>query len=307
MKKATAAGQDHRRFEYPKAGDLWMSDVMHGPAIPKEGQKRKAKTYLVAFIDDATRVVPFAQFCRAENTSAFLPVLKQALMRRGIPKRLFVDNGAAYRSKQLALVCAKLGITLIHARAYHPQSKAKQERWFRTVRQQLLPRLSDTDRSSLAALNRRLWAWVEGEYHQRPHRGLDGQTPLDRWAQAGNEVRWLEPGLDLDDVCLLEARRKVHKDRTVSLHGAVYEVEACLVGNSVTLRYDPERLTARKSIQVHSDEGKRMADANVVDVYANCFVRRDRPSGTLSADADADTPVPGLSLSKLRDRGKDSE
>jgi hypothetical protein len=50
-----------------------------------------------------------------------------------------------------------------------------------------------------------------------------------------------------------------------------------------------------------------MADANVVDVYANCFVRRDRPSGTLSADADADTPVPGLSLSKLRDRGKDSE
>ena len=57
------------------------------------------------------------------NTAAFLPVFKQALMRRGIPKRLYVDNGALYRSTQLSLVCAKLGITLIHARPYLPQGK----------------------------------------------------------------------------------------------------------------------------------------------------------------------------------------
>lgn len=286
---------------------MWHSDVMHGPALAKEGQSRKRKTYLVAFIDDATRIVPFAQFCWSENTAAFLPVLKQALMRRGLPKRLFVDNGAAYRSKQLALVCARLGITLIHARAYHPQAKAKQERWFRTVRQQLLTRLKDADTANIGALNRRLWAWIEGEYHQRPHRGLDGESPLDRWSAVGDEVRGLEPGLDLDDACLLEARRKVHKDRTVSLHGVVYEVEASLVGSSVTLRYDPVRLEARKSIQVHADDGKRMEDAKVVDVYANCFVKRDRASGTLAANDAPDVPASGLSMSKLRARGKESK
>lgn len=303
MKKPTSAGQDHRRFEFPKAGDMWMSDVMYGPAIAKDGSKRKSRTYLIAFIDDATRVIAAAAFCWAENTAAFLPVLRQAVMRRGVPKRLFVDNGAAYRSKQLALVCAKLGITLIHARAHHPQAKAKIERWFRTVRQQLLTRLSDDDRANLAALNRRLWAWVEGEYHQNPHRGLDEQTPLDRWAQVGDDVRWLEPGVDLDDVCLAEARRKVHKDRTVSLHGVVYEVEACLVDSGVVLRYDPERVAARKSIQVWDERGKRMADAKVVDVYANCFVKRGA-TGVLATDAGPDAPKPALSLSTLRARSR---
>ena len=132
-------------------------------------------------VEAGGRVVPFAAFALAENTAAFLPVLHQAILRRGVPKRLYVDNGAAYRSHHLALVCAKLGITLIHARPYQPQGKGKQERWFRTLRMQLQPTLSAADLGSLEALNRRLWAWIEGEYHHRPHQGLDGITPLDRW------------------------------------------------------------------------------------------------------------------------------
>jgi transposase InsO family protein len=115
---------DRRRSAFQKAGELWMSDVMHGPTVPNGGERnKKRKTYLIAFLDDATRVIPFATFAFSENTQAFLPVLEQAVMRRGLPHRLFVDNGASYRSKHLALVCAKLGIALIHARAYQPQSK----------------------------------------------------------------------------------------------------------------------------------------------------------------------------------------
>ena len=83
---------DRRRFEFEKAGELWMSDVMHGPAVVVGGDgKKKRKTYLIAFIDDATRVIPYAAFALSENTAAFLPVLKQAIERRGIPRRLFVD------------------------------------------------------------------------------------------------------------------------------------------------------------------------------------------------------------------------
>jgi putative transposase len=217
--------RDRRRFAFERAGELWMSDVMHGPPV-LVGNRTKRKSYLIAFLDDATRVVPFAAFALAENTQAFLPIFKQAMLRRGLPQRLYVDNGANYRSQHLALVCAKLGVALIHARPHQPQGKGKQERWFRTVRSQLLPTLGPEDLRSLEALNRRLWAWVEGEYHHSPHRGLDGQTPLDRWASQANEVRFPEPTLDLDEVFLFEAKRKVQKDRTVSLNGVVYEVEA---------------------------------------------------------------------------------
>jgi len=91
----------------------------------------------------------------------------------------------------------------------------------------------------------------------------------------------------------------------VSLCGVVYEVEACLVDSSVLLRYDPERLAAKKSIQVWDDRGKRMADAKVVDVYANCFVKRERGSGVLAADGSPDAPKPSLSLSTLRARNQE--
>lgn len=296
-KEDGGAEGDRRRFAFQKAGELWMSDVMHGPTVLVGGKVRR-KSYLIAFIDDATRVVPFAVFALSENTAAFLPALKQAVLRRGVPKRLFVDNGAAYRSHHLSLVCAKLGITLIHARAYQPESKGKQERWFRTVRMQLLPLLTDADTSSLETLNRRLWAYVEGEYHQTPHRGLDRETPLDRWAKCGDEVKYLPPQEDLDALFLSEAKRKVQKDRTVSLHGLVYEVDAAFVGLTVTLRFDPSN--PGRPIQV-CVAGHKPQTAKVVDVYANCFVKRDRPSRTLTASAAAPPPPTGLRLSDLGD------
>jgi putative transposase len=280
--------KDRRRFAYERAGELWMSDVMHGPSV-HVGGRRKQKTYLIGLLDDATRVVPFAAFALSENTSAFLPVLRQGVMRRGIPLRLYVDNGAAYRSHHLSLVCARLGITLIHARPYQPQGKGKQERFFRTARMQLLPLLSESDLSSLDALNRRLWGWVEGEYHQAPHKGLDGITPLDAWAMRSGDVRSVGPELDLREMFLLEAQRRVRADRTVSLDGVVYEVEAGLVGEKVTLRFDPARRGGPVDVW-HA--GKKIAQARVVDTYANCFVKR------------ANEPTEGL---RLRELGEDDD
>lgn len=291
--------RDRRRFAFERAGQLWMSDVMHGPSVTI-GDRSKRKTYLIAFIDDATRVIPYAAFALSENTRAFLPVLKQAILRRGFSERLYVDNGANYRSRHLALVCAKLGVALIHARPYRPQGKGKIERWFRTVRAQLLTRLTPEDTHNLEALNRKLWAWVEGEYHYAPHRGLDGQTPLERWAQSAQDVRFPEPTLDLDDLFLFETARKVQKDRTVSLDGVVYEVDAALVGERVTLRYDPAAAPG-KPVQVWHD-GRQIQLARPVDLYANCFVKRDRPSRTLSPDTSAPEPPPSvLALRRLTD------
>jgi hypothetical protein len=198
------------------------------------------------------------------------------------------------------VVCAKLGVALIHARPYRPQGKGKIERWFKTVRAQLLTRLTPEDTASLEALNRRLHAWVEGEYHHAPHRGLAGNTPLEQWAQVGEAVRFPEPGLDLDDLFLFEVQRKVQKDRTVSLHGVVYEVDAILVGETVTLRFDPAAPPARPIQVWHKEQAIELAKP--VQTYANCFVKRHRPSSTLEADEPAAEPTPSsLSLRALHD------
>jgi transposase InsO family protein len=303
-----ADSRDRRRFAFAQAGELWMSDVMHGPKVSCAGQAdapqgARRKTYLIAFLDDATRVIPYCAFALQENTETFFPIFKQALLRRGVPLRLYVDNGANFRSQQLALVCAKLGITLIHARPYQPQGKGKLERWFRTVRAQFLARVAEGDLQSLDSLNKKLWAWVEGEYHHTPHRSLEEHTPLECWAQRAEQVRMIDPTVDLEALFLFEAKRRVERDRTVSLNGVLYEVDAALVGERVLLRYDPVAPPSRGVEVWHAGEFR--GRARVVDAYANCFVKRQRLSRTVHSDTPAaPPPATGLSLRQLR--GKDA-
>jgi hypothetical protein len=138
--------------------------------------------------------------------------------------------------------------------------------------------LADKDVHSLEALNRALWTYVEMDYHRSIHRIL-GEAPLDCWARVGHKVRYPEVGVDLDDLFLFETRRKVQKDRTVSLNGVVYEIDASLVGETVTLRYNPAE--QGKLIEV-CHNGQFIQQAKRVDTYANCFVKRDRPSSHLA-------------------------
>ena len=102
-----------------------MSDVMHGPRLLEPGRSRGAKTYLHALLDDASRLVPFAAFYRSESSACFQEALKQAFQRRGIPRRLYCDNGALYRHQHLQVVCATLGISLIHSRPGQPRGRGK--------------------------------------------------------------------------------------------------------------------------------------------------------------------------------------
>lgn len=182
------------------------------------------------------------------------------------------------------------------------------------MRLQLLSRLRPEDTQSLQALNRRLWAYVEGEYHQAPHRGLDGNTPLDAWAARAAGVEYVGARADIEDLFLFEDRRQVARDRTVSLHGTAFEVDANLVGRAVVLRFDPER--PRAAVQVFAD-GKRYPDAKPVDTKANCFIRRARAATTLdgvgvndSSPASApevEPPKPQLRLSDLAAASKKGE
>jgi putative transposase len=288
--------KDRRRFEHACACDLWMSDVMYGPKIRDAGRMRQ--TYLIGFIDDATRLVPYASFTFSEGAACYLSVLEQAVRRRGIPKRLYVDNGSAFRSKHLSVVCAKLGIALIHAQPYKPQGKGKMERWFRTTRMQLLPLLRPEDLVSLETMNRALAAWIEGEYHHAPHRGLGDETPAGKWALTSEGVRM--PGSDLGDHFLAEQKRMVQKDRTVTLDGVAFEVDAALVGERVTLRFDAGRKPDKRTVEVWH-QGRRVEIARRVDVLANCFVRRSGTTKNLEIPKGGAEPPEGLAMRDLLD------
>lgn len=157
--------ETHRRFERPRVNDLWQGDAMFGPWLPdpdRPGKKRR--THLFCFIDDHSRLVPFAQFFFDEAMPRMERVLKVGILRRGLPRAIYVDNGMVYSSNQFAAACATLGVERIQASPYSPQAKGKQERFFATLRAQFLPEVDASDIATLADLNHSLLAWIECVY-----------------------------------------------------------------------------------------------------------------------------------------------
>lgn len=228
---------DAKAFTHPYANDLWMSDVMHGPRLLVPGRRRGTKVYLLAFLDDASRLVPFAAFYRTESSPCFQDALKQALLRRGIPRRLYCDNGSVYRSHHLHLICATLGISLIHSRPHQPRGRGKIERFFRHVRSAFMPHLLEAHLADLAALNRVFWAWLEAEYHQTPHRGLKSRAPLERFLDDAQRLRPAPE--DLEMLMRMKRSRRVGRDRTVRLDGRHFEAPDGFAGEKVEVLYDP--------------------------------------------------------------------
>jgi len=228
---------DRRRFESELPNDMWQSDCLHGPRVLHEGKMRK--TYLFAFIDDMSRLVPHGEFYLNERIDCYIDALAKALSKRGLPRKLYVDNGPAFSTQILRHAMASLGIALIHSKPYEPEGRGKIERWFKSVRMQFLPTIPDG--LSLIDLNTRLKEWID-EYHLREH-GSTKEAPLSRYAKHLHCVR--EAPKDLQDYFRKRVTRKVDKDRTVSLDGRLYEAPVAMIGLTVTLLYhenDPTRV-----------------------------------------------------------------
>ena len=294
--RQSPARKDHRAFAFDLAGDCWQGDVMYGPSLPtKDGTRRK--TYLIAILDDATRVIVHAEFYFEQHLRTLKDCLKQAMLKRGVPRRFYFDNGKIFRSRLLLALCARLGIHLLHTRPYQPQGRAKLERWFLTVRRGFLPRV-DLDRcDGLDGLNRLLFAWTEGEYHQRPHRGLGGEKPLDRWLRLSDGIRPVPLDVDLDGLFRDEVTRRVGKDGTLTMSGRRFEAGPSFIGRKVTVRFDPFDLRA---VVVIAASGESVT-AYPVDLAGNRRVRRQTPPQPRQA-----TPPPLQSLDQLAEDMKPS-
>jgi putative transposase len=243
LSRAALAAQPARatgRYEAERPNERWIGDVLVGPFVPCPRVAGSKRARLFVLVDDHSRLLVHGRWVHEENTRAGQDTLRQAIVRRGLPEQLYVDNGAPYANQALQRCCAVLGIHLIHSQPYRPQGRGKQERLNRLIRERFLLEAEQAGIASLEELNDRFHAWAEQVANTRVH-SETGQTPLARWRAGG-------PGRAADPVLLAEAfrwsvTRMVSKTATVSLAGNRYQVDPSLCGQRIELRYDPEDLT----------------------------------------------------------------
>jgi len=266
LKPSIPHPEDRRKFEAELPNDIWQSDSMHGPTVEVQGKRRKC--YLFAFLDDHSRLVPHGQFYLSEAIESYLDCLKQAFLKRGLPRKIYVDNGAAFRSQHLEHTTASLGIALIHSRPYKPQGRGKIERFFRTVREQFLPGFKG---GCLDELNVAFELWLQEVYHPRKHTST-AQSPFERFTAQMQCMR-LAPQ-NLLDHFRKSARRKVANDRTISLNGKLYEAPVTLIGKRVVVLYHPDG-SQQNEIEVFFNQTS-YGTLTPVDLHVNCRVKRDK-------------------------------
>lgn len=256
-------GRTRLAFSKQYANQMWQADTMYGPHVQTPDGKKP--TYLIAFLDDASRLLCHGEFFLSENTDSMARALRAALYKRGVPEQIYVDNGSIYASREMISICARLGALLCHTPVRDAAAKGKIERFFRTVRDQFLTR--DLDLSSIEELNRSFIAWAEDEYNQRVHSTLQ-MKPLDRFGLDLKRVKFL-PGCEAnDELFFVEEDRQVKNDNTFSFRNTRYEAPRDLRTKKIQIRFD--RHAPTRVIVYYKEQ--RMGQAQPVDYVAN-----DRP------------------------------
>ena len=246
---APAPVRERRAFETAHPGSLWQADVMYGPYVPTrgtDGRLRKRQTYLVGILDDHSRLCVHGRFYYSQGLDALCDALEEAVRKRGIPERLYVDNGLVFSGTQLGLICARIGTRRIRTKRGDAAAKGKIERFFKSVRMSFLNALLELNPpANLAALNSAFLKWMEEDYNRSPHAGLDGATPLERWLAGSACVRLLPDDGSHDHTFLVTEERTVRNDGTIIFGGRLFETDFALRGCTVEIRRrlaEPDRL-----------------------------------------------------------------
>ncbi len=253
-----------KRFEMRYFGELWTADFMHGPRL-YEGKRRK-KAILMAIIDDHSRLITGFKWGWAEDTQLLEIVFKEAILSHGCCDRFYCDNGSAFSSRYLALVCANLNIGLVHSKPYDSPSRGKIERFFRTVRDSFLSTIKEEDFSwNLNKINDHFQIWVRDGYHFKMHKGIE-MYPIDRYKTSIiNYPRKRINEEDLEEYFYVKTERSVGKDATLSLASITYEVPPEYIGKKVELLYAQD-----KPNEVFLYENNiRITKITPVDLYLN--------------------------------------
>jgi len=234
MKLYQQPGIAARRFVRAERNDMWQADIKFGPFLKLNGKSKQV--FFVGFIDDATRYIVHGEFYDSLDQSIVEDCLRKAILKEGLPERLFFDNGKQFRTKQMERACAILGIKLLFTAPYSPESKGKIERFNQTLGA-FLAEVALKNCKSLDEINGLLNVWLTECYHNREHAGI-GETPEVAYKSSKVPLRFVSPETVAEAFLRLE-QRKVDKSGCISFGGKKYEVGVLYVGRRVDVVYDP--------------------------------------------------------------------
>jgi transposase InsO family protein len=238
MRMYTGAGSASRRFQRKYRNQLWQSDIKFGPYLPIGQGGMNKQVYLVVFLDDATRFVLHAQFYPTLDQVIVEDCFRQSIQKYGIPESVYFDNGKQYRSKWMARTCSKLGIRLLYAQPYSPESKGKVEKFNQNI-DAFLNEVALEKPKTLEQLNQRFEVWLSECYQNKPHSALDGQTSPETAFQSDHKpLRFVDPEV-VANAFLHAETRKVDKSGCISFMDKKYEVGVSFIGCKVEVIYDP--------------------------------------------------------------------
>ena len=219
--RAGGGGKMRLRWQTERPMALWHGDVCHGaPIVLDQDHKKPVRVH--AFLDDASRYVPVIEAKHQEREVDMLAVLVRAVRLQGPPGALYLDNGATYRGDTLALACARMGITLIHAQPYDAPARGKMERFWRSLREGCLDHVGSV--SSLHDLNVRIWAWLDTHYHAAAHGALMGRSPKAVFSATPRAADGFDES-KLRAALTVHERRRVRGDSTLAMDGEDWETD----------------------------------------------------------------------------------
>lgn len=253
-------------FAMRHANELWQADTMYGPSI-KQSNGKWRKTFLIAFIDDASRLITHGEFFYNDNTENMIDAFRTALYKRGKPDRLYFDNGANYTSKEILQACLRLNIRLSHAPVRDGAAKGKIERFFRGFRDRFL--VANPNFESLDELNTLTQDWIENSYNTQPHSGIQ-MIPLERFNLDHSRIHYLTDDEYTNEVFFIEEDRKVTKVNVFSINACKFECPVDLREKAIQVRYDRNR---RDQFFVYF-KGQRMGQATPLNQYFNAQQKR---------------------------------
>jgi transposase InsO family protein len=213
-----------RSFEVDHVCALWHLDFHHGSRRVLTRRGEWVTPMLMGVIDDRSRLVCHLQWYLDETAESLIHALCQAFMKRGLPRALMTDNGAAMLAEETTNGLAKLGVLHQTTLPYSPYQNAKQESFWGRIEGRLMALLEGEESLTLDALNLATQAWTEQEYHRTRHTEINA-TPLAHYL-AGPSVRRECPAhAVLSAAFRVEVRRKQRRsDGTVSLDGGRFEI-----------------------------------------------------------------------------------
>ena len=261
---------DRRAFEMEFSNEMWDADTSHGPYLTINN--KKIKTYLIALIDDASRLITNAKFFYEDNAINFQNTFKEGLKKYGIPKKIFLDNGKTYKNEQLSIICASCGMELIYTKPYSPQSKAKIERWFHTMKETWMRGINWEDIENIDELNEMLNDFIN-EYNNKIHSSLTNNevniSPKERWFKDQDKIRKIDNN-QIDEYFLHTAYPTIRADSIAHIKKIEYEVPTKYIGKKITVKYD---FQDRSKAWIY-DNGKKVEAIHIVDKIANSKIKR---------------------------------